>query len=973
MKADRTSPLGKLAALWAQHPLYIHIATLFSLLVFATSAAIGWNSYLQEKQIALTGAEEVFERMERESVVELARLRAPAEMVVDWLSTAPIMAASNFESRMPTLRAMARALDRHQPLAAIYAGYANGDFFLLRALRDDADRAAVNANRDARYLLQHIEAAGAERFLTLDTRLRPLSDTTRPDFNFDPRTRPWYIEAQKTAELIHTKPFAFFTTGKVGITFARRADNGRAVAAADVRLTTISQALVRSRMSPSSLLAIVNGDGHVLGYSGSSGAATADSASPATLTDLPPVLATAATDHTKYLASRMIESGGRHWLVKVAQLSRDANANHLIVAVPRDELLTRANAQLQKGVWVTLLVILLAVPTTWLVSRHIARNLQALTRDASAIQRFDFSSNVEIHTRITEIQDLGNAMTRMKVTLRNFLDISTALANERDFDRLLARVIKEALEAAGGHGAVVYLYDENDHRLRPAAQQWQSGPALHLPEMALDDTGNPVTEALRPSAISRMHALGTQRTPGFEFLDTPFGAAPVQLMTVPLPNRVGNIIGVLCLFFPGSAAPPSAERVALMEAFAGSGAAAIDNQRLLLAQKRLLDSLIGLIARAIDAKSPYTYGHCQRVPELTKMLAQAACDAQHGPFATFQLNSEEWEALHIAGWLHDCGKVTTPEYVVDKATKLETIFDRIHLVRMRFEVLKRDAEIECLKKIAAGADAAQARAEKQALWQEFDDEYAFVAACNVGGEFMAPDKIEKLHRIAARTWLRTLDDRLGVSQEEAARNAHYPALPLPVTETLLADKAEHLIERREQERIPNDNPWGFKLNVPPYKYNRGELHNLSIARGTLTDEERYVINDHIVQTIVMLSELPFPSHLKRVPELAGGHHEKMDGTGYPKRLTRDAMSVQARVMAIADIFEALTAADRPYKKGKTLSDAVRIMHHMKKDNHIDADLFDLFLTSGVYRQFAQKYLAPEFVDDVDISVYIGMS
>jgi HD superfamily phosphodiesterase len=390
----------------------------------------------------------------------------------------------------------------------------------------------------------------------------------------------------------------------------------------------------------------------------------------------------------------------------------------------------------------------------------------------------------------------------------------------------------------------------------------------------------------------------------------------------------------------------------------------------LQAQKALLESFIGLVARAIDAKSPYTYGHCQRVPELTKMLARAACNAREGPFAEFDLNNEQWEALHIAGWLHDCGKVTTPEYVVDKATKLETIFDRIHVIRMRVEVLKRDAEIASLKKMVAGADAASANAEKDALWRTLDEEFAFIATCNEGGEFMAPDKIERLRAIGARTWQRTLDDRLGVSWEEAKRMSRTPKQALPVTETLLADKPEHIIERREQDVITADNPWGFKLKVPEHKYNRGELYNLVISRGTLTEEERYMINDHIVQSIIMLSELPFPEHLKPVPELAGGHHEKMDGTGYPKQLARDAMSVQARIMAIADIFEALTASDRPYKKAKKLSEAVKIMSFMTKDQHIDAELFELFLTSGVYKQFAEKFLEPQYIDEVDINAYV---
>src|SRR5690606_1490606 len=280
-----------------------------------------------------------------------------------------------------------------------------------------------------------------------------------------------------------------------------------------------------------------------------------------------------------------------------------------------------------------------------------------------------------------------------------------------------------------------------------------------------------------------------------------------------------------------------------------------------------------------------------------------------------------WEAVHVASWLHDCGKVTTPEYIVDKATKLETIYDRIHEVRIRFEVLKRDAEIACLKAVAAGEAEPAATARLAAGLKQLDDDFAFVATCNEGGEFMAPEKIDRLKAIGQRTWMRTLDDRIGIAYEERARKACTPAPALPARESLLADKPEHLFERRPHDRMPEDNKWGFRMSVPELLYNKGELYNLSVARGTLSEEERYKINEHIVQTLIMLGQLPFPQHLRGVPEIAGGHHEKMDGTGYPKRLTREQMSPVARMMAIADIFEALTAADRPYKKGKLLSEA----------------------------------------------------
>ena len=238
---------------------------------------------------------------------------------------------------------------------------------------------------------------------------------------------------------------------------------------------------------------------------------------------------------------------------------------------------------------------------------------------------------------------------------------------------------------------------------------------------------------------------------------------------------------------------------------------------------------------------------------------------------------------------------------------------------------------------------------------------------------MAEADAARLHAIAARTWTRTLDDRIGISRDEAERKAYTPAAPLPAVEPLLADKPEHRFARRAEERIAADNPWGFHMDVPELLYDKGELHNLTVGRGTLSDEERYKINEHIVQTIIMLSQLPFPKHLRAVPELAGGHHEKMDGTGYPKRLTGDDMSPQARMMAIADIFEALTAVDRPYKAGKTLSQALRIMAQMVVERHIDPELFELFLRSGVYRDYAERFLRPDQIDTVDLADYLPSS
>ena len=333
--------------------------------------------------------------------------------------------------------------------------------------------------------------------------------------------------------------------------------------------------------------------------------------------------------------------------------------------------------------------------------------------------------------------------------------------------------------------------------------------------------------------------------------------------------------------------------------------------------EELFESFINLINSAIDEKSPYTGGHCQRVPTLTMMLAEAATESKEGPLAQFEMSERDRYELKIAGLLHDCGKVTTPVHVVDKATKLETIFDRIHLIETRFEVLKRDAEIELLKARAELAQRSAPMVEREAAEARYRDrvrqlteDRSFLRACNIGVESMREDDAERVRMIARYRW---------------------------------TDSA------------------GYEANF----LTEDEVKNLTIRSGTLTAEERQVINHHIVATIRMLESLPWPRHLKNVPEYAGGHHERMDGKGYPKGLTREQMSIQARVMGIADIFEALTAKDRPYKRGKTLSESLEILGRFKESGHIDPDLFDVFVRKKVYQRYAEAFLEREQMDAVD--------
>lgn len=382
-------------------------------------------------------------------------------------------------------------------------------------------------------------------------------------------------------------------------------------------------------------------------------------------------------------------------------------------------------------------------------------------------------------------------------------------------------------------------------------------------------------------------------------------------------------------------------------------------------QAALLESFVELIAQAIDDKSPYTAGHCKRVPDIGIRLAEAASSANYGMFSDFNLKTaEQKREFKMAAWLHDCGKITTPEYIVDKATKLETIYNRIHEVRMRFEVLYRDAVIEYHQNTQLHPESqAFYKTELERRFKQLQDDFAFIAKCNQGGEYLSEEAVARLENLSVITWERHFDDTLGLSQLELEAK-HGLKTPLPCVEMLLNDKTEHLQPRTIKPEYAEK--YGIKMDIPDLLSNKGELYNLTVSRGTLTHEDRFRINEHMISTIKMLNSLPFPDDLANVPRWASTHHETLIGTGYPRKLKKEDLSIPERILVVADIFEALTAADRPYKKAKTLSESLKIMQFMVKDQHIDSDVFELFLTSGVYLDYAKQHLAPSQIDEVDI-------
>jgi HD-GYP domain-containing protein (c-di-GMP phosphodiesterase class II) len=957
-------------------PLHVHISVMFTFLLLLTGVILGLFNYRQTTQIILSSSEKLFNRIEQDVRVDLHATYQPIRHLLSLLADNPAAEASALEQRLPLLKPFSQSLTDNPDLASLYLGYANGDFFMVRPLRTAALKALLKAPDTAAYQVWSIEhgvdGQPHSQSLFFDQSLTPISRQDNPEDVYDPRTRAWFTSARQQSEQITTEPYVFFSTHNVGTTLARRSGEN-AVIAADLTLEALSATLTKHVVTPATEIALFDADGNAVAYPDSSRLIVDDrSARLAKVADLSPQLHVLLGGEHK---GNRLHVDGRQWIVARSSMQEGGPRGlQLALLVPEDELLVDAYRMRWQGALITLATLLLCLPLGWLISRILVKPLHALVKEADAIRSFDFNFPLTRRSPVLEVDQLSVSMARMKDTLASFFRITDSLCAETRFAPLLQRVLFETVQIAQAQAGLIYLRESDGNCMEPYGLVID-GSAQTLENF--DIQGHDLQAHQGPSWFQHLaHAdnvvsnLGFEQAGDLQKVLLAMTSPRVHLIGIRLRNRHNETIGMLILLVNDSGTAADLEklrpdRIAFLQAVSGAAAVSIESQRLQAKQKQLLDAFIQLLAGAIDAKSPYTGGHCQRVPELTLMLAHAAA-ASHAPaFKAYQPSEDEWEALHIAAWLHDCGKVTTPEYVVDKATKLETINDRIHEIRTRFEVLKRDAWISYWQALAMGGNEEQLSVLRDTTLSALDDDFAFVARCNLGSEAMAEADLQRLNELGQRTWMRTLDDRLGVSWEENRRQSRTPAPTLPVREKLLADKPEHLLERADSELIPEDNPWGFKLDVPRYKYNRGELYNLSITRGTLTREERYIINHHMVQTILMLSHLPFPGHLDSVAEIAGGHHEKMDGTGYPKRLKREEMSLPARMMAIADIFEALTAADRPYKKAKSLSEALNIMATMSHESHIDPELFGLFINEGVYLQYATRFLDPQQIDVVD--------
>lgn len=899
------------------------------------------------------------------------RIRAitdPPATALALLSHDPLANATNLDERLLRLPVIVGILDSSDIVSAVYAGYDNGDFFLLRKVRSSGLLQFPDAPANTRFLLQTMTAGldgtrvGEWHFYDADLRLL---ERHRPDdYRFDPRTRGWYDLARQSGDTELTEPYVFFTTREIGLTLSRRAaavpgsGNG-AVFGIDVTVSDLSQQLAQLRQTPGSLIAIVNEQGAVLAYSAPLQFELAGNGQPELVTldklsnrAIEQAINQTAETTPDFPVSRF-DADGLDWYGMVEPLGSLNRKNlRIATAIPADELLADVWTTLARQTSIAAAIALLLLVLGWFIGYRVGRPLEQLTERVGSLSRFRFDTPIKVNSRIREANRLSVALDDMASTIRSFQSISTVLNRSQDLNSLLRDILDQIDHIIGQKHGAIYLFSRQARELQLAVDQGTRSPKT-IGNIAADADDSDLIHDLRN------HLSGH---PVFAILR----------------NRGKELVGAMVIEMEeGEHTHLSDDLIVFVDEIAGSAAVAIETRELIESQQALLDGIVQLVASAIDAKSPYTSGHCERVPELALMLVEEALQSKEGAFRSFTMTDDERYEFRLAAWLHDCGKITSPEYVVDKATKLETIHNRIHEIRTRFEVLHRDTEIEYLNRRLEGADEQSAREERDRKQRQLEADFAFVANANIGGEFMDEQDIQRIHGIAEQSWLRHFSDRIGLSGGERQALEDIPEPELPAREPLLADKPNHI--QPWGDRVPpvtRDDPrnrWGFDMELPAHAYNRGEVHNLTIRRGTLSPEERFKINEHMVQTICMLDALPLPDRLANVPRLAGTHHERMDGQGYPCRVRGEDMSIPERIMAVADIFEALTAVDRPYKEGKTLTQSLTIMARMVDGGHIDREVFHLFIRSGIYRRYAEQHLRPEQIDEVDESEFMNRS
>jgi len=948
--------------------------TLFLLLSAGTLIGV---SYYRMADYAFESASKQFDASIESEVKNLRTQFMPAGYRLKYITSRKEW--QNFESYQSNshlIKELANYLLIDGLADAVYIGFKTGNFVSVDQIKSQKERDNLKAPKDAMYLvklMQH-QSEGENQFkmIFLDHLLNQIGEPLSLSAPYQIFTRPWYQRGLNSPSASLVAPYQTFDRDNKIMTLVQSSFDDAVVAGIDINMTALSNQLKTSYFDSNTVQALLSKNNKLLAYQKLGTLFPQSDVNKSQFFSEESKKALDVFVETKLdkYGLSCIFFDNEKWLGKVVSINHlKGTSVKLFVAMPEDDILAASNFALIENLQISLLIVLAFVPLSWLFSRGLIRPIHRVALQTQNIAGLKLEQVNNERSHITELAALEDSVLDMRHSLHHFFGLLEVLAKEKDLMVLLEKVSAKSCVMLKADASFIFLSDASQKNILNPLVAWSNGSILDIDDFTKIDINKHQQSKIDKFKLGEVQfvPLNSELKAALEQAKVYSENSEINALLLPLVDRNNLTIGLLGFSFCYEMEEVELEKnKGIAAALSEFVSLAIEGDKLFENQKQLMKSFIQLIAGAIDTKSPYTGAHCQRVPELTMMLAQAASNSNE--FIDFNLSNERWDELKIAAWLHDCGKVTTPEDVVDKATKLEAIYNRIHEVRMRFEVLRRDAQISSLNAIVEGKDKQQAQAylEKEVLALEKD--FAFIAQCNIGGEVIDPEAIERIDKISQRTWLRYFDDTLGLSQAELCRrNNQQPELPSK--EFLLSDKAEHRIPHIAN-KLELDAHLRFNMKRPEHRYNLGELHNLVIARGTINEEERYIINHHIVETINMLEQLPFPDNLKRVPEIAGSHHEQINGKGYPQGLKGDEISIEARILSIADIFEALTASDRPYKSAKSLSQSIAILDYMRQQKHIDSDLFELFLSSGIYLTYAQKFLKPEQIDDVNIDLYL---
>ena len=989
--------------------LHLCIGLVFTSIILLLGAVLISYNYNRHKDLAMATAGELFDHITKQTAGNIGELFAPVEVLVELTTTLPLMSTGASENLDKLRDYFAGSLRSSPQLSAIYAGFSDGDFYLMRSITGSSTiRSKLAAPGNTAFIVQHIqrdedqEARYSTRYY--DTELVELANRIGFVTGYDPRTRGWYNRAMRTRDTIVSDIYPFFTRLETGVTISRQVDAGNAVIGADMLLTDISDILLQESLTAETEVIVFTENGTILGYRDAELLVAKSLKSGRQVLRAPhindltsPVLDEVFNSFASGLndTSLSITVENKKWFGSIKPVAfgpHNGNSVFMAIFVPEKQLLKDLQSIRLQSVAISLAILVAVLLLAWWSAKHLANLTGRLAHEADKIRLLNFDAQKPNRSRIREIDTLSVSIGEMRSSIRRFADMGIAITGEQGLDKLAKIAVRETRSAAnaryGGlwvvsgdlsslcliHEQIQGVESEPGTRQPPTDTIFNTQLVTGLKSLSLTVDDSDVLQAEIHAVSKRCSVIINEVT-----TDERFRVSSDQLqsmMLVPLITAEGSVLGLLQLGdrsyqSQGPSAVFDADVLAHIEALASNITVAIDNQQLIKSHHDTFESLIQVMAVATDAKSAHTGAHCQRVPVLTSLLSEAASDSTKPAFSDFTLTPAVRRELHVASWLHDCGKVTTPEHLVDKATKLETVYNRIHEIRTRFEVILRDIHIRFYKTLVeqTDVDAISLRKLMEVEIAELHEDFAFVAECNIGTESMTPERQNRLRTIATKGWERHFDNTVGLSMEERRLQRHVSNDSMPIHESLLADRNEHRVPRKQIDRPWGDNPHGFNMNVPRDEYNHGEIYNLTIEKGTLTTEERFKINDHIVQTQIMLNSIPFPRDLQRVPAIAGNHHEKLDGGGFPRRLTGKNLGLEERIMAIADIFEALTAADRPYKKAKNLSESIRIMNDMVEQGSICTDLFDLFLESRVYEQYAINYLRESQIDTLDFYSY----